>query len=101
VKKAALGSTADQKINANAVPSTPGSVSPGKWNFTLSQNSVDANEQGPLEPQSISNGAINAPLPYQNTPSVWTDSSFLTPYMRKYPALYKGLKFFYDGMHSY
>jgi hypothetical protein len=38
------------------------------------------------------------PLPYQNTQSEWADSSFLSPYMRKYPGLYKGVKFVYDGM---
>ena len=43
----------------------------------------------------------DAPLPYQNTTSEWADTSFLTPYFRKYPALYKGAKLLYDGMPSF
>jgi hypothetical protein len=43
----------------------------------------------------------DTPLPYRNTTSEWEDTSFLTPYFRKYPALYKGAKLLYDGMSSF
>jgi hypothetical protein len=43
----------------------------------------------------------DAPLPYRNTTSEWADTSFLTPYFRKYPALYKGAKLLYDGIPSF
>lgn len=51
------------------------------------------------ELQELDNGSgkNDAPLPYQNASSEWSDTSFLSAYLRKYPALHKSVKFMYDG----
>ncbi|CAG8659886.1 1661_t:CDS:2 [Acaulospora colombiana] len=69
---------------------------------TLNGKSTSTN----AEPSSASSAnpkskANDAPLQYQNSPSSWTDTSFLSPYLRKHPGLYNSAKFLYDGLGLY
>ncbi|CCA73736.1 hypothetical protein PIIN_07691 [Serendipita indica DSM 11827] len=56
------------------------------------QQSQEASEEGVRD---------DAPIPYHNEPSSWTDSSALSPFLRRHPSVYKAVKFVYDGMGLY
>jgi hypothetical protein len=63
-------------------------------NATKTSPNAEASSASSATPNKKAN---DAPLQYQNTPSTWTDTSFLSPYLRKYPGLYKSAKLLYDG----
>ncbi|PVG01432.1 hypothetical protein CPB86DRAFT_795110 [Serendipita vermifera] len=67
-------------------------------NETSTNTNAEASSASSANPKSTAN---DAPLQYQNTSSTWTDTSFLSPYLRKYPGLYNSAKFLYDGLGLY